>query len=134
MSITNLGKRSFNVLRHSDVDGFGDWVDGEWIEAVHEVVVIKANIQPSMASYRTQLLPSGDREKEAISIYSNDWLYVARTGAKPKEADVVIYRDAHWQVVVIRPYGNFGQHCEALAVKVDDSITFRVNGTIEVIN
>lgn len=129
MSFTTLGKRNHKVFRSST----GGWVDGEWVEHPPEEVTIRANIQPSTFSYRTQLLPQGHREKEAIAIYSNEWLHVTRSGKNPIKADVILYRGAEWEVVVSKPYGNFGQHCEALAVKIDNSITRRDEGRIGVI-
>lgn len=134
MSITNLGKRKHFVLRDSDTVGNGEWVDGEWVEATQVLTPIYANIQTSTMSYKTQMLPTGEREKEAIAIFSNDWIHVARTGINPLEGDIVLYRDAKWRVVVSRPYGNFGQHCEAIAVKLDDSIVTRETGVVGVIN
>ena len=129
MSFTTLGKKLHRVIRTS---GTGDYIDGEYIESPSEIVIIKANIQPSMASYRTQLLPEGDRNKEAITIFSNDWLYTARSGVcVPLKADVIVYRGGLWEVVVSRPYGNFGEHCEALAIKLNDSNIPRINGDIE---
>ncbi|QGH73840.1 tail tube completion protein [Vibrio phage vB_VhaM_VH-8] len=135
MSITNLGKKDYLVIR---VNGTGEYVDGEYVEAQEELIKIRANIQPSMASYRTQLLPQGDRNKEAISIYSNDWLYTSRSGttgidgtSSSLNSDLVIYRGAKWEVVVARPYGNFGEHCEALAIKLNESNIPRINGDIE---
>lgn len=132
-SITNLGKRNHLILRQVETPLAGTYVDGEWIDAITEQVVIRANIQPAVASYQTKLLPEGDREKEAIAIYSNDWLHVSRSGAVPLSCDVILYRGAKWEVVVSRPYGNSGQHCEAFAVKLDDSLTTRDTGTIGVI-
>ena len=129
MSITTLGKKDYFVIR---VNGTGEYVDGEYVEAIEELVKIRANIQPSMASYRTQLLPQGDRNKEAITIYSNDWLYTARSGTTPAlPCDLVVYRGAKWEVVVARPYGNFGEHCEALAIKLNESNIPRITGDIE---
>ena len=104
MSITNLGKKDYSVIR---VNGTGEYIDGEYVKAQEELIKIRANIQPSMASYRTQLLPQGDRNKEAISIYSNDWLYTSRSGttgidgtSSSLNSDLVIYRGAKWEVVV----------------------------------
>ena len=134
MSVTNLGKRKHLILRDSDTAGNGEWADGEWIEAIQVPLEIYANIQPSTLSYRTQMLPSGEREKEAIAIFSNDWLHVTRTGDNPLEADIVLYRGAQWKVVVCKPYGNFGRHCEALAIKLDDTLVIRESGKMGVVN
>lgn len=134
MSITNLGKRDHQILRDSSVTGLGEWIDGEWIPASKISMKIRANIQPSTFSYRTQLLSSGDRNKEAIAIYSNDWLYTANKGEQPLECDIVLYRGAQWEVVVSKPYGNFGEHCEALAIKLDESQTYRLDGEMGVVD
>ena len=135
MSITNLGKRDYTVIR---VDGTGQYIDGEYITSVPIETKIRANIQPAMSSFRTQLLPEGDRNKEAITIYSNDWLYTARSSTSSLGSysaslpcDIVIYRGAKWEVLVSRPYGNFGEHTEALAVKLNESNIERIDGDIE---
>lgn len=132
MSITNLGKRVHYIIRGTECTG--GYIDGEWIPSIPLELPIYANIQPSTLSYRTQMLPSGDREKEAIAIYSNDWLYTSRTGECAVEADLVLYRGAKWKVVVSKPYGNFGRHCEALAIKLDDTLVVRPDGDMGVIN
>ena len=138
MSLTTLGKRDYRVIR---VNGTGQYVDGEYINSPPEEVVIRANIQPAMSSFRTQLLPEGDRNKEAITIYSNDWLYTARSSTSlpdrvstSLQCDLIVYRGAKWEVVVSRPYGNFGEHTEALAIKLNESNIERINGDIENIN
>ena len=129
MSITNLGKRDYNILR---ADGKVVYVDGEPVAPLPRVVVVRANIQPSTFSYRTQLLDSGDRDKEALNIYSNDWLYTSRKG-NGTCSDVVLYRGAQWEVVVSKPYGNFGQHCESLALKLDEEATYSLDGIVGLI-
>ena len=126
MSITSLGKRIHYLERHSP----SKWVDGEFVEGSVKIVPIRANIQPSTLSYRTQLLPSGDRDREAIAIYSNQWVNVSSKGVNPISPDVILYRGARWEVVVTKPYGNFGRHCEALALKLDESQTRRDEGYI----
>ena len=118
-SLTNLGKRLHQVTRQ--VDDSGKWVDGEWVIADREIINIYANIQPSLLSYQSKMLPESEREKEAIAIFSNHHLYTARTGEVPLEADLIFYRGAYWKVVVSKPYSNFGEHCEAIAVRLNDS-------------
>lgn len=134
MSLTTLGKKDHRVIRAS---GIGQYIDGEYIAPIEEELLIRANIQPAMSSFRTQLLPEGDRNKEAITIYSNDWLYTTRSGtsfngvSNSAQNDVVMYRGAKWEVVVSRPYGNFGEHCEAMAIKLNESYIERIDGDIE---
>ena len=128
-SLTNLGKRLRQVTRQ--VDDSGKWVDGEWVIADREIINIYANIQPSLLSYQSKMLPESEREKEAIAIFSNHHLYTARTGEVPLEADLVFYRGAYWKVVVLKPYMNFGEHCEAIAVRLNDSESPRITGEIK---
>ena len=127
-SLTNLGKRLHQVTRQ--VDDSGKWVDGEWVIADREIINIYANIQPSLLSYQSKMLPESEREKEAIAIFSNHHLYTARTGNPPLEADLVSYRGAYWKVVVSKPYMNFGEHCEAIAVKLNDTLIKREDGEV----
>ena len=127
-SLTNLGKRVHQVTRQ--VDDSGKWVDGEWVQADRVVINIYANIQPSLLSYQSKMLPESEREKEAIAIFSNHHLYTARTGEVPLEADLVFYRGAYWKVVVSKPYNNFGEHCEAIAIRLDDSESPRITGEV----
>lgn len=131
MSFTSIGKKMYVISRQED-NNLSNYVDGEWVAPIKKEFKIKANIQPSSMLYQSNMLPSGEREKESINIYSNQWLYVARTGSKPLEADIVSYRGALWKVVVSRPYSNFGDHCEAMAVKLDDSLIERIDGTMGV--
>ena len=153
-SLTNLGKRVHRILRDSAFDAnvsydnrdnidfdntdtlidtvnvTGGWVDGEWVEPTKRELTIYANIQPSLLSYQSKMLPESEREKEAIAIFSNHHLYTARTGNPPLEADLVSYRGAYWKVVVSKPYNNFGEHCEAIAVRLNDSESPRITGEV----
>ena len=127
-SLTNLGKRLHQVTRQ--VDDSGKWVDGEWVKADRVIINIYANIQPSLLSYQSKMLPESEREKEAIAIFSNHHLYTARTGSVPLEADLIFYRGTCWKVVVSKPYNNFGEHCEAIAIRLDDSESPRITGEV----
>ena len=42
----------------------------------------------------------------------------------------MFYRGAYWKVVVSKPYMNFGEHCEAIAVRLNDSESPRITGEI----
>lgn len=130
MSVTNLGKRIHYLERYLPAK----WVDGEFIESGFKIVPIKANIQPSTLSFRTLLLPTGDRDREAIAIYSNHWVHTSKKGPELISPDVILYRGARWEVVVSKPYGNFGRHCEALALKLDESQPRRDEGYMPKIN
>lgn len=155
-SITTLGKRNHKLLRDelyyylwdngdylSNEEGRitlspdpnatetnGGWVDGEWVEATKREVTIRANIQPSFGSPLLKILPESEREKESILIFSNDWVYTARSGRVALQADIILYRGAEWEVQVSRPFGNFGEHCEAIAIKLKDSVIPRNEGKV----
>ena len=89
-SLTNLGKRVHQVTRQ--VDDSGKWVDGEWVQADRVVINIYANIQPSLLSYQSKMLPESEREKEAIAVRLNDSESPRITGEIKREDfdDVVI--------------------------------------------
>ena len=128
MSITNLGKKVYTVLRDVDDDQSGEWVDGEWIPATKKEIKIKANIQPAFSFNQTRLLPEGDRDKEAIWGSSNQWVYTSRSGARNLEPDVIVYNGTLWEVKATMPYLNFGKHVEFVAIKIKDQIRPRTEG------
>lgn len=91
-SITTLGKRNHTLLRDDGTGG--GWVNGEYVDATRTPVVIRANIQPSFGSPLLKILPESEREKESVLIFSNDWVYTARSGSNPLQADILQYRGA----------------------------------------
>lgn len=128
MGVSRLGKKYHSVIR-DDKSG-GEWVDGEWIAAGRKRIKIFANIQPAWSFSQTQLLPSGDRDKRKIWFSSDHWVYEASHGEDPLEADIIEYNGAKWEVKAVMPYGNFGEHCEGIAVLMDDSQRQRIEGLI----
>lgn len=134
MSRVRLGKRKHQVIRHFGVSG--GWIDGEWVETSPiQTVDIIANIQTNYPQYMTKMLPESDRSKDAIWISSDHWLHTAQSGSdEPIEADIVLYRDTQWKVMVVRPFGNFGEHCECVAVRIDNKVAPRKEGLINQIN
>ena len=133
MSLVRLGKRKHNIIRHYGESG--GWVDGEWIETSPiKTLEIVANIQPNPPHYLTKLLAEGDREKQAIWISSDHWLYTSDSGVVTIEADIILYRETEWKVMAVLPYGNFGEHCECVAIKIDKKQSPRKDGLITQIN
>lgn len=123
MGLARLGKRKHKLLRDNrqmsdkpNSVGFkhGEPVGVDWVE-----VSIFANIQSSFAPYYARQLTQGDREKSAIWFSSDDWVFEARVGSNPADADIILYNGTHWKVVTTMPYGNFGTHVEGIAVKVN---------------
>ena len=127
MGVSNLGKKLHKIYR--DI-GAGEWVNGEYVPASKKELFIKANIQPSWSFKTTMVLPSGDRDRRAIWFSSNDWVYEASHGAEPKEADIIEYNGAKWEVKAVNPYGNFGTHCEGVAVLIETEQRPRKDGVI----
>lgn len=128
MSVTNLGKKVYTLLRDVDDEASGEWVDGEWIPALQKEVRFKANIQPAFSFNQTKLLPEGDRDKEAIWGSSNQWVYTSRTGKRNLEPDYILYNGVYWEVKATMPYLNFGKHVEFVAIKVKDQTRIRTEG------
>lgn len=140
MGLARLGKRNHTVYRDSrtnsenTVNGAETYEDGEWVEPQKRKLTVCMNVQANFSSYLTKTLPEGDREKEAIWFSSNDWLYVADSGINPHEADLIFYRGMYWEVRAVNYYGNFGTHCEGIAIKINkDPQGFRLEGEIGVI-
>lgn len=137
MSLATLGKRKHQILRDSGIEG--EWVDGEYVPPVNKCVTIYANVQPSYGSPLLKHLPEGERDKESVLIFSNHHLYTATSGRDENDnpvtykADILCYRGCKWEVSIVRPFTNAGtglQHCEAIAVKLNDELVIRREGKI----
>lgn len=127
MGLCRLGKKKHKVLRD---EGVGRWEDGEWIQPEAKEVFIYANVQPALQQYILKFLPEAEREKECVVISSDHWIYTARSGANPQQADILIYRGARWKIMHMIPCSNIGVHCEAVAVREQDSESERIDGEI----
>ena len=82
---------------------------------------IRANIQGGLFWNSVKFSDSGDIGKMAISIRSDEPLYLSDDG---KKGDIVLWGGAFWQVRDTRCYDNlkFTAHWESMAVKVDGSM------------
>jgi hypothetical protein len=113
------GRTCFTVTRDSVG---GEWIDGEWYEAIKTNVQLLGNIQPSLNWNQMQTLDAGERTKQAIAIYCNGELYMASEGlTQPRKADIVHWDGYEWEVVRSMTY-KMGvlDHCEAIAFRKDD--------------
>lgn len=139
MGLARLGKRKHTVYRDVRVgsggtNASGFYEDGEWIQPELEEIEVVMNIQANFSSYMTKKLPQGDREKEAIWFSSDSYIYTAGTGASPHKPDVILYRGCYWEVRTVGYYGNFGTHCEGIAVKLNkEPQGIRLTGDVGVI-
>lgn len=121
-------KKWWNVKRFTE----GQDLHGEWVEGSVEIIKIFANIQPAFSFYQTSLLPQGDRDKEAIWGSSEHWVYTAQSGGN-LSPDIILYKGCEWEVKATMPYGNFGNHCEFVAIKIKDSLSPRKGGKVSVV-
>lgn len=138
MSRVRLGKKKHTIYRDARVNMTGNaggaYVNGEWVEPDLVELSVTMNVQPNFSSFQTRALPAGDREKEAIWFSSNDWLYTSDSGSKPHAADLIFYRGSYWKVMTCSPFGNFGTHCEGIAIKLNrNEQPQRLEGEIGVI-
>lgn len=130
----SLGKKTYTVYRDDPTGGY--YEDGMWVDATKIEVKVKANIQPAFQAWQTRLLPEGDREKEAIFISSNHYIYTSRSSSgnsvskRNLEPDYVLYNDCLWEVKYTMPYQNLGYHVECIAIKMPDSVKERVTGEV----
>lgn len=138
MPLATLGKRKHKVLRDSGITG--SYIEGEWVESPKVEIDIYANVQPSYGSPLLKHLPEGEREKESVLIFSDHWIYTATSGVAEDgskvslKADILKYRGCEWEVSIARPFGNFGTHVEAIAVKLNDELVTRFEGIVGVTN
>lgn len=123
MGISRLGKRWHKLLRDprqvdtdSNLSGF---LHGEPVKPTPVEVKFYANIQASFSPYQARQLKQGDREKDAIWFSSDHWVYGARVGNNPANADIILYNGTEWEVMTTMPFGNFGTHVEGIAVKIN---------------
>lgn len=123
MGLARLGKRKHKVLRDprqiSDKPSGLGFKNGEPVMPDRVEVSIFANIQSSFSPYHARQLKQGDREKDAIWFSSDDWVFEARVGSNPADADYIVYNNTYWKVSTTMPYGNFGTHVEGIAVKIN---------------
>ena len=116
---SRVGKVNTTVTRSNG----GGYVLGKWTLLPTTNIYITANIQPNPTFNQMRTLPEGDRTKQAIAIYSKQELFMAEEGtANPKKADIVDWDGKKWEVKVSITYKmGILNHCEAVAVRLDDA-------------
>lgn len=112
-----LGRHIYNVYRFKD--GYHDDL-GLWVAGGVQVTKIRANIQGGLFWNSVKFTESGDVSKQAISIRSDEPLYMAND---KDQGDIVEFDGAFYEVRDCRIYKNlrFTRHWEAMAVLVDGS-------------
>lgn len=119
-----LGRKFYQVLRHVD-GGYNE--DGLWTEGTWETVEIWASVHRGIYWNAMKFTNAGDSTKQAISIRSDDPLYMANppkdSETDGKKADIVKYDGTYWQVREAGRYENLRDtaHWEAVAVRLDES-------------
>lgn len=116
-----LGRAYYDAFRFSE--GYYD-EDGLWKDNDIVKVRIRANIQGGLFWNSVKFSDSGDIAKLAISIRSDEPLYIANQGRK---GDIVSFDGSLWEVRDTRIYKNLRstRHWESMAVLVDSSVVPR---------
>lgn len=120
-----LGRKTYQILRQvsGGYNERGLWVNGDW-----EVLDIRASIHRGLYWNGMKMTTAGDNTKQAISIRSDQALYMSnpseRAGVDSNEqkADIVLYNGTYWQVREAGRYENLRAtaHWEAVAVRLDE--------------
>lgn len=94
----------------------GTWADGRWVEEQPTLVAVTANVQPA-GGRQKMALPEGDREKDAITVWSNSAIRpVQRAEGKP--GDNVLWNSETWETVSLNDWSANGNYWEITCVKV----------------
>ena len=111
-----LGREKYDVVRSAPAK----LVNGLWQKASVETVQVRANIQGGLFWNSIKFSDSGDISKQAISIRSDEPLYMAND---KKQGDLVFFGGNYWEVRDCRIYKNLKRtrHWEAMAVLIDGS-------------
>lgn len=104
---------SLTLLRNSP----GRYVAGRWVDGAWTSVTIAAHIQPG-GPREAMNLPEGERNKDTISLYTKDPVFVVDEVAGTK-ADRVLHAGVYWRVHKVETFDGPPDiaHSEALCVK-----------------
>ena len=81
--------------------GAGTWgPDGKYSGGITGIEKILASVQP-LSGKQAQLLPEGRRIEDAITIFTNEELFTAKSSSN-KKADVVLYRGGRYEVFNVK--------------------------------
>lgn len=135
MNKMRLGRKIYTLHRDDGNNKLGDYVDGEWVSTpTLRSVAFRATIQPASASNLMRMGIAGEREQEAIFISSNIQLFMSRSQTQDdnRNADIIDYAGAKWEVRKSITYNNLNNlaHCEAIAMRMNDSVRERLEGDI----
>lgn len=125
------GRVKLKVYRHT-----GSYYDdlGMLVEGGYRPIEVTANVQPANRWNQQQQLKEGDRAKKSILVLSYGNVLVADDRMNAEEdiqvktkADIVLWKNQFWEVKTSDPY-EMGvlDHCEAIAVRVDDDFQFKI--------
>ena len=117
--LRRVGRTTIQVERDT---GGQTIVHGKPVESPKTILNMVANVQPALQMNRMNLLPEGDRSKQAILVFTVQELKMADEGlALPTKADVVIWKGKRWEVKMAFNYEmGVMDHCEAICVREDD--------------
>ena len=122
MSIAPLRRVGRTTIQVERDTGGQTIVHGKPVESPKTILNMVANVQPALQMNRMNLLPEGDRSKQAILVFTVQELKMADEGLNfPTKADVVIWKGKRWEVKMAFNYEmGVMDHCEAICVREDD--------------
>ena len=117
--LRRVGRTTIQVERDT---GGQTIVHGKPVESPKTILSMVANVQPALQMNRMNLLPEGDRSKQAILVFTVQELKMADEGLNfPTKADVVIWKGKRWEVKMAFNYEmGVMDHCESICVREDD--------------
>lgn len=87
---------------------------GQWVETA--IVVDRHGVIQPAAPKDTQFLPEGDRSRQAIKVYSNEYLSTSDERV-PKLGDKITWHDDEHRIVSVKDWSQYG-YWQALAVQI----------------
>lgn len=100
----------FTVYRKS-----GSWISGRWSPT--ESAITLRGVITVADSDDLEMIPEGDRQKGAISVYSSSQLVVTNENGT---SDEIEWRGNRWRTMQMSPYADYGYY-KVIAVKMDPS-------------
>ncbi len=104
---------TFTVHRSSG----GNFASGGWVEGAGSDITMTGIVHPATAKEH-DLLPEGERIKEAFTFYTVDPIYESRNSPAPATSDNIIYLGVTYQVHWVKNYSVFGYY-KSIAVRQD---------------
>lgn len=96
----------------------GSRVEGDWVSGASSPLSFTGSAQPSTPK-EVQMIPAGERTKEAITVFSTLRLRASDVAAQT-ESDVVNWESRQYKVVLVDSWNVQANYCRAIAVRVHE--------------